>query len=216
MSAELRDDDFEEEGSVGIALLGKAETLKVIDKATAELAGKMILEAKDELRRITEFFRPLKQSADAHKRTLLDSERKEKAPAEATIEILDPQLVAWERQQYAAQKALEQRAAEEAAAINASLPPGSMPVVVPAPAVEKPAVDGLAFRSTWKCRLNARMRPDEAMKALCRAVADGKVTVSIMSVEWPVANDLARANKANLDIPGLEAYEDRSTAAKRK
>ena len=58
------------------------------------------------------------------------------------------------------------------------------------------------FREVWSAEVTD-------IKALCRAVADGKASTECVMANMPVLNRMASALKATMNIPGVRAYSKR-------
>jgi hypothetical protein len=93
-----------------IVLAQEARELVVRDQETANRATQLILAGKDMVRKIKDYFAPLKRAADEAKRKLLDAEKAELQKVEPYIEKLQASLTAWRLEQER-----KRREAEEAA-----------------------------------------------------------------------------------------------------
>lgn len=203
-------DDSEEtlRTHAGLALLGHAQHLRVTDQPSFALAATLRRDAKDEIKWWTEFFRPLKRSADAAKKVLLDKEKEKLAGPQQAVTMLDEMLEAYERQQARAWAIAQARAAEEATRRAAARPtplPGDdplPPVVVPAVAVALPTSEEVGFASYWKAEV-------VDLGALILAVASGQVPATYLMANDKALNEAARSAKAGLNIPGVRPVEDR-------
>lgn len=83
------------------------------------------------------------------------------------------------------------------------------PVFVPvAPAPAKPAAAGVSFRDNWSARVTDLM-------ALVQAVAKGEQPITLLEVNQPALNGLARSLKGAMRVPGVEAVNERIAAQKR-
>ena len=206
----LLDDDSDEaiRTQQGLALLGEAEALTIVDQPSFALAGKLRRDAKDEIKWWQEFFRPLKQAADTAKKALLDKEKEKLAGPQQAVTLLDAMLVAYERQQARELAIAQARAAEEARQIEAARPkplPGQAPlppVVVPAVAVPMPKSEDVGFATYWKAEVTDLM-------LLVKAVAEGKVPLFYLLANEKALNDSARSAKGALNLPGVKPVEDR-------
>lgn len=80
------------------------------------------------------------------------------------------------------------------------------PVFVPlAPVVAPPKVEGLSFRGAWKASVTD-------FKALVRAVASGRVPITLLAVDEVALGQFARATRGAQAVPGVRFYEERSAA----
>jgi len=93
-----------------IMLAREAQSLVVMDQETANRATQLILAGKDMVKKIKNYFVPLKKAADEAKRKLLDAEKAELQKIEPYIEKLQSNLTAWRLEQER-----KRREAEEAA-----------------------------------------------------------------------------------------------------
>ena len=99
--------DFSEKA---IVLAGEAKSLVVVDQETANRATQLILAGKEVIKKIKDYFAPLKKAADEAKKKLLDAEKAELQRVEPYIEKLQSSLTAWRLEQER-----KRREAEEAA-----------------------------------------------------------------------------------------------------
>lgn len=77
------------------------------------------------------------------------------------------------------------------------------PVFVPvAPVPAKPAAAGLSFRDNWTAKVTNLM-------TLIKAVADGTVAVTLLEPNMTALNGMARSLKDSMNIPGVEAKNER-------
>jgi hypothetical protein len=104
--------------------------------------------------------------------------------------------------------ALEQ-AGDGAGAVARLEAPISTPVVVPAPIVvaappplRPPKVEGVSYRVEWSAEV-------EDFGALVRAVAAGQQPITLLSANMAALNQLARALKGAMGVPGVRAVSTR-------
>jgi DNA-binding transcriptional regulator YbjK len=86
------------------------------------------------------------------------------------------------------------------AAVIASEPVAVAPIVVQK-AVPK-LQGGPVFREVWAAEVTD-------IKALCRAVAEGRASTECVMANMPVLNRMASALKATMNVPGVRAYSKR-------
>lgn len=79
----------------------------------------------------------------------------------------------------------------------------SAPVRVTAPA----KVSGISMRETWKAEVT-----DKA--ALVKFIAENLHLLNLVDVNTSAVNQMAKAMKGNLNIPGIRAYAEKSVAAR--
>ena len=104
----------------------------------------------------------------------------------------------------AARAAKEQERAAavlESAEAKIALAEQTAPVIMAAP-IAAPEIRGFSSRTVWKARVT-----DKA--ALIRAAADRPDIAALLLVDDKAANRLAGALKSALNVPGLEAYEEK-------
>jgi len=76
----------------------------------------------------------------------------------------------------------------------------------------RPDIDGVHYRETWNAVLSGPR--DDAIKALCGAIAAGHADPNLVKLNSSVANKLARKQKSELSVPGLEAAPNISVVIK--
>ncbi len=86
--------------------------------------------------------------------------------------------------------------AQEASAMNA-------PVAVAAPA----KVVGISTREVWKAEVTDK-------EALIKYIAANPACLNLVDINTSAVNQMAKAMKGNLNIPGLRAYSEKSVAAR--
>lgn len=77
----------------------RAEGLTIVDRATAEKADLLIALGKDMIKKVRDFFRPLKQAQDEAKRQLLRAEELELLRVEPIVKRLDQSLSSWQMEE---------------------------------------------------------------------------------------------------------------------
>jgi hypothetical protein len=73
--------------------------------------------------------------------------------------------------------------------------------------VTTPKVSGIAGRTTWKAEVKDK-------GALVKYVAEHPEWLSLLDVNMQALNGLARSQKGSLALPGVEAVEEHSIAAR--
>ena len=79
-------------------------------------------------------------------------------------------------------------------------------VYVPPPATPKAEIQGATVKTYWQAELTD-------LKALCKAVSDGKAPLNTIEANMTVLNQMARALKKELAIPGVRAVSTASMAS---
>jgi len=70
-----------------------------------------------------------------------------------------------------------------------------------------PAAPGITTRVTWRAEVTD-------LAALVKAVADGSQATALLAPNMTLLNNLARAMKGDLDIPGVQAVSEEGIAAR--
>jgi hypothetical protein len=98
----------------GDELAIRASGLVVVDQATADKADLLISLGKGMIKKIRDWFRPLKQAQDESKRTLLRAEELEILKVEPIVEQLNQSLMSWQMEERRkVREAEEKRLADE-------------------------------------------------------------------------------------------------------
>jgi hypothetical protein len=180
--------------------------------------------------KVEAFFKPLKQSQDQAKRTLLDAERARLQPALDYEARVKRALVTWDTEQERLRQIEQRRLREEvrqrdeamrieqAAALErdglTEEAEAMLEEAIAAPApdviIEKttPKVEGISYRETWQATVTDPM-------ALIRFVAAHPQFEHLLTPNVPALNGLARSLKGALAIDGVKATSTRSVAASR-
>ncbi len=176
-----------------------------------------------------------KRKADEARAALVAEKDRMEAPLVAAEETVKRSLLAFEAEQEQRRWIEEQRLQDEAreqaervtleaaaAMEREALATGdsgllqeaqdvlAQPIDVPVVAVAStmPKVKGVVYRDNWK------PHPDVDVKALAAAVAVGTVSVTLLSVNWPALNALAKATQGTQPVPGVKFFNDRQIAAR--
>jgi len=206
-----------------------AESVKLVQITSPEtyaMAANGLQLIKGMTKEIKDFFAPLKEKAFAAHRALTAAENDKLAPLVEAERFAKGAMTTWQLEQEAAARVEQRRLEEEArkraeeeklldaidaeqagepeAAERILAEPVLAPVVRIAPPV--PAVSGISMRETWSADVFD-------MKALVRAVADGKVPMRALVVDAVFLNGQARALKGDLNYPGVRAVSKRSVAS---
>jgi len=153
-----------------------------------------------------EAFLPIRAAKQVANRKLSDyqAEQERKAAAErARLEKEAKQNEEAHRLEVAEQ--LEAAGEKEAAAAVLDEPMTIAPVV----AAPKPALSGVTFRETFRAEVTDKM-------ALIREIAKTPALLHLAYVNLPAINQLARALKERLSIPGVRVIKEKQIAASRR
>ncbi len=199
-------------------LLDLCATMEVIDPSSYETAGNFIKKLGDRIRSVEQFFKPMKQSLDVHKRTLLDRERGVLEPLQRAKTHCGLLMVTWESEETRKRVEAEREARDIAAiaeaehhermgdqpAAEAALDGrGSVGVSVPS---QTPKVAGVTMRETWSAEVTDLM-------ALVKGVASGQVPLACVQANTVGLNAQARALKDTMHYPGVRAIKKQTVAA---
>lgn len=207
-----------------------ALAMVVTDPETCRKAKEHFRVILDMEKQIKDFFEPHVKKANELHKSLTGARTAELNKLQPGKEYLNRQVVTWEaeeerkrqaeeaRLREEARKAEEERRLqeaiqaeaegnkEEAAAIIEEPIAFTPPPVVPSAA---PKVSGTSVKGTWKARTLD-------LKALCKAVAEGKAPIMCIQANETFLNAQARAGKGSIRYPGVEMYEDKSLGGARR
>jgi colicin import membrane protein len=214
-----------------LTLAEEARALAVTDQQSYNAAAERLLAVVSLRREIEQHHAPLKKSAHdawqkviAAEKRLLDpvvdaeriyktgiasyeaEQRRLEAEARAKAEA-EARLAAEEARERELEQAESEGAdAEEVAAIaNAPLP-----MVAPAPV--QPAFQptrGVTTAANWKGEVTS-------LGALVKAIAQGQATVNLVTPNEVAINQLARATRGTLEVPGIKFYSTTTVRAGRR
>jgi hypothetical protein len=207
----------------------QAREIEITDAVTYARAGEALKTIKDLRAQIEDTFGPVVRKAFEAHREAVAQRKKVEAPLIEAENILKPRINRYleeeerkrraeeARLQAAAQKQLEDEqlaeaeyyeqagdteAAEEVLAETRA----PAPVMVPA---SKPRVQGITRRKTWSAQVTD-------IRALIRAVADGKAPINCLKADMVFLNQQARSMKGTLNWPGVKAVSDSNISAGRR
>ena len=184
-----------------------ASELKEIKQRAADMEAvrkSLVAPLNEAHARIQELFRqPLKYLADAEriiKTKMVDYLQAEQRKAREIAAAEEARLRKLAEQR--AERAEKRGDADAAAGHRVTAEMTVVPVAAP------PTVAGISTRSIWRAEVTN-------IKELCRAIADGLVPVSLVTVNQTEANRMASALKDTMKVPGLRSVESTSVAARR-
>ena len=206
----------------------KAQACSVVDDETYRTAVALGQVGATIEAQILDTFKPLKAKAHALHANLCATEKRFLDPVKIGLARLRSIVRTWKEQQdrLAAQR---QREAEEAAkkiaddaklalAVQAEESGASaqevesilnMELTTPAPVLPAaPKVEGVTSSGRWKAEVTD-------LKALCRAVAEGKVMAELVEPNMSLLNKLATQLKEGFDIPGVKATRETAISFKK-
>jgi len=207
------------------------QIVKVTDPESFERANTALRSIKEFLRRVADLFDPMDAAQIAARKTTI-AQRKSLEDKPKALELAQKaELVAYDLRQEAIRREAEaaaereRRRIEEDARIQAALeaesrgetrvaeaileaPHPPTPVFAP-PAIvpEMPKAEGLSFRSNFRAEVT-----DLAL--LVKAVAGGEAPIGTLLANLPMLNQMARAMKQELRLPGVRVVEERIASQK--
>lgn len=226
MAAELVEVELEQQA---LTWPDRAKAIAIKDQATHDMATGLLINITDLEREIIAHHKPIKDSAYAAHKTAVAAEKRLLDPLKEAKQILSLGITTWETEQKRIQAENQRKAEEEARRIEeearlqlalqaeemgASEETTKEILETPIP-VERPVVPqtfqrtaGVSTRQTWKAEVTD-------LKALCRAVADGKASIEFIQPNMPALNGLARALKSTMQIPGVRAVPETGVSVRR-
>lgn len=207
----------------------QAALVRIVDQPSYDVAAKLLLEQIIPFRtKWKNYWETLRIPAYAAYKGIMDKFNEGDKPAEAAERTVKAEIRRWDDQQARIQQELQRKAQEEAearereerlkAAVLAEQSGATAaevdaivesPIAVVAAPVE-PTYDrsaGISGRDNWKCRVTD-------IKALCKAIAAGKVPVNYIIPNESVLNARAKADRETLNIPGCVPYNERIIAGR--
>lgn len=212
--------------ATGEALAVQAGTLMVTDQPSFELAGAMLQTVKGYRNRVGEILDPIIKKAHETHRQALEAKKKLEEPAVRAELAIKGALTAYEQEQARLRRQAEvlaekERARlEEEARLQAALeaeargdrkvaekileaphPPAPVftpPAILPA----APKAEGVSFRDQYRAEVTDLI-------LLVKAVAAGEAPIGMLLPNLPMLNQMARALKEELRIPGVRVIADR-------
>lgn len=208
----------------------RAEAIVVMDQESYSAAAELLTDIVTLERQIVDHHAPVKAAAwNAHKAAVA-AEKKLLEPLNQAKAIIKVRLVAWTQEQERIRLEAQRKAEEEARRLeederlrlaaeaeDAGAPEETVSEILESPAVVVPVpvvqptfqrVAGVSTQQRWKAQV-------VDIKALCRAVADGKASPELVQANMVALNNMARAMKNTLAIPGVRAVTEAAVAVRR-
>jgi len=203
----------------------QAKGLKIVDGTSYQRGGQVLVMIKKLRAEVNETFDPIIKKAHEAHREAIAKKKKVEAPLIEAENIVKPAMAAYDTLQRQRVEAERRRLEEEArkraedealaAALHAEKqgeieeaeaiinePLEVAPIVQPAAT----KVAGVSYRENWTADITDMM-------ALVKAVAAGEQPLSLLVINMPALNQMARALKAELKIPGVKAVCHKIVAA---
>jgi hypothetical protein len=211
-------------------LADQAKALKIVDQPSYDLAAERLLAVADLRTEIVAHHEPIKRAAHAAWQQVITAEKRLLNPVVEAERVYKAGIAAYEAEQLrleaearakaeaeARRLAEEQREREleqaeaEGADVEEITAMINAPLVVERPAVEptfQPA-KGLSLAATWKGEVTS-------LDTLVKAIAAGKANISLVMPNEVAINQLARATRGTLQIPGIRFFTQASVRAGRR
>jgi colicin import membrane protein len=211
-------------------LVTEAKALKIINQQTYDLAAARLLAVADLRREIIDHHAPMKKSTYAAWQHVIGAEKKLLDPVAEAERLYKVSISIYEAEQRrreeesrreaeaeARRQAEEQREREIEEAeglgatgeeIRAML---NEPLVVP-PARVEPVFQqarGVSVAANWKGEVTS-------LPALVKAVAENKASIGLVMANETAINQLARATRDTLQVPGIRFFSESVVRAGRK
>jgi hypothetical protein len=214
---------------LSLSIPEQAKSLKICDDVTYQKGGELFHTIKDLRREIDLVFSPIINAAHKAHKEACDQRRKVEAPLLEGEAILKLSMANYneelERKAKEKQRKLEdlaRRLAEEAtlqAAIHAEAQGNnevaeaiiSTPIEV-APIVqvaEVTKIEGVSYRENWRAEIVSLME-------LVKAIASGSMPITLVVANEVALNQMARALKNAMNIPGVRAVCEKTVTDGRR
>jgi hypothetical protein len=213
-----------------LTLADQAKALKIVDQQSYETAAERLLAVAELRREITEHHEAIKRKAHEAWQAVIAAEKKLLDPVADAERIYKAGIASYEAEQgrieaeaRAKAEAEARRLAEEhrereleqaesegadteeiEAMINAPLP-------AIAPKVESTfqAARGITTAANWKGQVTS-------LESLVTAIAAGKANLNLVMANKPAINQLARATRGTLEVPGVRFFNESVVRATRR
>ena len=206
----------------------RASQITITDQPTYDRAAEMVVQIVTLRKRVVEHHAPIKKAThDAHKAAVA-AEKKLLDPLQQAEMMLKRSIGAWDQEQenkrLEAQRQLEeaQRKADEEARLSLAAEAEengadaeTVDEILETPVVAPVAVAQPTYQKANGVNTFLRWRAEVVdLKALCRAVADGKASSMLVQANMVALNQMARAQKQTFSVPGVKAISESSVAVR--
>lgn len=211
-------------------LADQARALQVMDQESYDRAAQAVRGVAQLRKEIVAHHEPMKRAAHAAWQAVLEQERKLLDPVAEAERIFKQRLAAYDAEQRrieAESRAQAQKKADALAAVQreheieaaelagadaqeiAAICNEPLPVVMPdvsEPVFQKAA--GISTAANWKGTCIS-------LQQLVKAIAEGKANLNLVSDNPTAINQLARATRGTLQVPGIRFYNEPSVRVRR-
>lgn len=214
---------YEELEPETMTLAQRAETLVVADDATLETAGSLIKDAHGRKKFIEEVFEPMRVSAKNTYDEVRALIQRATEPLEKVKDVLSTKGSAYisererrmredaQRRELVAKQAAEEHVLTQAAEAERMgdkelaaqiLAEGVDPLMQPSAPSADYALNlaGLKYTEHWSAEVTD-------LAKLVKAVAEGKQPITLLAANQTALNQMARAQKAAMNVPGVRAVK---------
>jgi hypothetical protein len=208
----------------------RAQAVEISDQVTYDLAVRLLGNVTALETAIIEHHAPIKSSAYKTWKEACAAEKRLLDPVQQAKAIFRRSIAVWNEEQERIRREEERKAIEAAAKeeeklrlemakqaeeLGASKETVEEILITPIP-IPRPVV-AATFRPATGIsnRINYRAEVTD-IRALCRAVADGKVSPLLVEANLSALNKLASAEKETLNIPGVRVIRDTGIINRRK
>lgn len=195
--------------------------VEILDVESYEVAALCKRKLAERRMIIFNFFKPIKQSIDVAKKTVLDRERLVATPVLEEEDRIGRLMVVYTDEQERKRKLAERQSQDDAQIVEAeqyemlgdkeaaeAALNGQGLVQVKQPS-SVPKVAGISYRENWHCEV-------VNLKALVQSVAEGKAPLAYLQANVSALNSAARSLKTELNaIPGVKAVLTKTAIGRR-
>ena len=211
-------------------LVEQAKALRITDQPSYNLAAERLLAVADLRREIVAHHEPIKRAAHAAWKQVIAAEDKLLGPVAEAERILKTAIGDWEAEQRrlenearvkaeaeARRAAEEQRENEleqaeaEGATVEEITAMVNAPLIVEPPRIE-PAFQparGVSMAVNWKGEVTS-------LELLVKAIAAGRANINLVAGNEVAINQLARATRGTLQVPGVRFFSQSTVRAGRR
>jgi len=229
MAAELQEIDTVELEQQALTWPERAKAIIITDQVSYTATAGLLINIADLERQIIDHHKPIKDAAYAAHKAACAAEKRLLDPLALAKSTVKRSIAGWEVEQERIRREAERQAEEaarkaeeearislavEAEAAGASEETTQEILATPIPMTRPVAVptfqraEGVSTQQRWKADL-------VDIKALCRAIADGRASTELVQPNMVALNAMARAMKSTFNVPGVRAVPETSVAVRR-
>jgi hypothetical protein len=211
-----------------LTLADQAKVLKIVDQQSYQIGAERLLAVADLRREILAHHAPIKRAAHEAWQQVIAAEKRLLDPVTEAERVYKAGIAAYEAEQRrleaeartkaeaeARHQAEEQREREleQAEAQGADLAEVTAMIAAPLPLIEPQAppafqaARGITTVVSWK---------GTSLETLVKAIAAGKASISLVMANETAINQLARATRGTLNVPGINFFTESIVRAGRR